>query len=138
MIHLVHQYTYQVLASHLAASVAAPQTTIHDPLSIRHVLTVPHDYTCQFQHADLLRIQSLPAWPAAGTVLIRCINALGGPKGLQHPDASVRQISVDLLGLIAAQLYKDALTAEDNQAWLMQFAASDGEPLQSIISSQTC
>ncbi|DBB01136.1 TPA: hypothetical protein ACH3X1_001027 [Trebouxia sp. C0004] len=76
---------------------------------------------------DLLRIQNLPAWPAAGTVLIRCINALGGPKGLQHPDASVRQISVDLLGLIAAQLYKDALTAEDNQAWLMQFAASDGE-----------
>ncbi|DBA96220.1 TPA: hypothetical protein ACH3X3_002417 [Trebouxia sp. C0006] len=76
---------------------------------------------------DLLRIQNLPAWPAAGTVLIRCINALGGPKGLQHPDASVRQISVDLLGLIAAQLYKDALTAEDNQAWLVQFAASDGE-----------
>ncbi|KAA6428703.1 MAG: nipped-B -like [Trebouxia sp. A1-2] len=76
---------------------------------------------------DLLRVQNLPAWPAAGTVLIRCINALGGPKGLQHPDASVRQISVDLLGLIAAHLYKDALTAEDNQAWLTQFAASDGE-----------
>ncbi len=117
---------------------AAPQTTIQDALSIRHVQTVPHDYTCLFQLADLLRIQSLPAWPAAGTVLIRCINTLGGPKGLQHPDASVRQISVDLLGLIAAQLYKDALTAEENQAWLTQFAASDGEPLQFVIPSQVC
>jgi len=57
---------------------------------------------------------------------------------LQHPDAGVRQISVDLLGLIAAQLYKDALTEEDNQAWLMQFAASDGEPLQSGISLHAC
>lgn len=91
---------------------AALQLTIQNALSIRHVLTVPHVYTCLFQHADLLRVQNLPAWPAAGTVLIRCINALGGPKGLQHPDASVRQISVDLLGLIAAHLYKDALSQQ--------------------------
>lgn len=78
--------------------------------------------------ADLLRIHSLPAWPAAGTILIRCINALGGPKGLQHSDASVRQISVDLLGLIAAQLYKNAMAAQENQAWLGQFATvTDGQ-----------
>ena len=77
--------------------------------------------------ADLLRIQSLPAWPAASTLLIRCIHALGGPKGLQHPEASVRQISVDLLGLIAAHLFRDALSAADNQAWLAQFAPTQGE-----------
>ena len=46
---------------------------------------------------------------------------------MQHPDASVRQISIDLLGLIAAQLYKDALQEEDNKAWLAQFGASDGK-----------
>lgn len=64
---------------------------------------------------------------------MRCINALGGPRGLQHPEASVRQISVDLLGLIAAQLYKDALSAEENQAWLLQFAATDGELRQHVL-----
>ena len=76
--------------------------------------------------ADLLRVQSLPAWPAGSTLLIRCIGALGGPKGLQHPEASVRQISVDFLGLIAAHLFKDALSAADNQAWLVQFAPAEG------------
>ena len=45
----------------------------------------------------------------------------------------MRQISVDLLGLIAAQLYKDALTAEENQAWLSQFAATDGELRQHVL-----
>ena len=75
--------------------------------------------------ADLLRVQSLPAWPAASTLLIRCIHALGGPRGLQHADASVRQISVDFLGLIAAHLFKEALSAADNQAWLAQFASAE-------------
>ena len=80
-----------------------------------------------FLVADLLRIQGLPAWPAASTLLIRCIHALGGPKGLQHPDASVKQISVDLLGLIAAHLFRDAFSAADNQAWLAQLAPTEGE-----------
>ena len=84
--------------------------------------------------ADLLSIQSLPAWPAAATLLIRCINALGGPKGLQHSDASVRQISIDLLGLIAAQLYKDALQEEDNKAWLAQFGAPEGRWIELLVS----
>lgn len=77
--------------------------------------------------ADLLRIQSLPAWPAASTLLIRCIHALGGPRGLQHPEASVRQISVDYLGLIAAHLFRDGLSAADNQAWLAQFSSPEGD-----------
>ena len=68
----------------------------------------------------------MPAWPAASTLLIRCIHALGGPMGLQHPDASVRQISVDFLGLIAAHLFRDGLSAADNQAWLAQFAPPEG------------
>ena len=91
----------------------------------------PDLYKCLHVHgsADLLSIQSLPAWPAAATLLIRCINALGGSKGLQHPDANVRQISIDLLGLIAAQLYKDALRAEDYKAWLAQFDTPNGELL---------
>ena len=79
-----------------------------------------------FALADLLRIQNLPAWPAASTLLIRCVHALGGPMGLQHPDASVRQISVDFLGLIAAHLFKDGLSAADNQGFLAQFASPEG------------
>lgn len=46
--------------------------------------------------------------------------------GLQHPDASVRQISVDFLGLVAAHLFKDGLSAADNQTWLAQFASPEG------------
>lgn len=88
---------------------------------------VQHHDSSGLCDADLLRIQSLPAWPAASTLLIRCIHALKGPRGLQHPEAGVRQISVDFLGLIAAHLFREGLSAADNQAWLAQFSSPEGD-----------
>ena len=81
-------------------------------------------YSC----ADLLQVLGLPAWPAASTLLLRCINTLGGPKGLQHSDSSVKQISVDLLGLITAQLHKLVLLAESQQDWLAQLSSPGMSP----------
>lgn len=46
--------------------------------------------------------------------------------GMQHNDASVRQISIDLVGVIAAHLHKGILSAEADQDWLAQMALPDG------------
>lgn len=54
------------------------------------------------------------------------MHMLGGPVGLQHSEASVRQISIDLLGLIAANLHRESMSAEDDQQWLAQMASLDG------------
>lgn len=84
--------------------------------------------------ADLLRVQELPTWPAASTLLLRCMSTLGGQKGLQHSDVSVRQISIDLLGVIATHLHKDMLSAEGDQEWLSQLMSLEGMSVQPLSS----
>ena len=96
--------------------------------------TVGSDSQC-IVFADLLQVQELPTWPAASTLLLRCMSTLGGPKGLQHSDASVRQISIDLLGVIATQLHKDMLSAEGDQEWLSQLMSLDGMSLICLCHS---
>lgn len=77
--------------------------------------------------ADLLQVQGLPTWPAASTLLLRCMHTLGSSMGMQHSDASVRQISIDLVGSIAAHLHRCNLAAEADQEWLAQMAVPDGK-----------
>jgi hypothetical protein len=47
---------------------------------------------------------SLTTFPAASALLLHFVAALGGPAGLQHPDAYVRQSCVDLLGVLLTRL----------------------------------
>lgn len=61
---------------------------------------------------DVLLVHSLPEWPAALPMLLRLINALHSKAGMFSPDNAVRQVSVDLLGLIAAQLCYEAQCAK--------------------------
>ena len=69
----------------------------------------------------------LPEWPAASAALLRLIAALGGPKGREHPDNAVRQMSIDFVGLVAAQLYLEALLAEE-AAQRVQALTKGGAP----------
>lgn len=55
------------------------------------------------------------------------MHTLGSSMGMQHSDASVRQISIDLVGSIAAYLHRCNLAAEADQEWLAQMAVPDGK-----------
>lgn len=60
---------------------------------------------------DFLLVHSLPEWPAALPMLLRLVSTLLSKAGMHSPDNSVRLVSVDLLGLIAAQLCYEAHVA---------------------------
>ena len=60
---------------------------------------------------DLLLVHNLPEWPAALPMLLRLVNALLSKAGMYSPDSAVRLVSIDLLGLIAAQLCYEACVA---------------------------
>lgn len=60
---------------------------------------------------DLLLVHNLPEWPAALPMLLRLVTALLGKAGMHSPDNAVRSVSVDLLGLVAAQLCYEAHVA---------------------------
>ena len=55
-----------------------------------------------------------PELPAAGTILLQLLTLLGGPKGLNHAESHVKQISVDLVGLLGAQFFADGAHEELN------------------------
>lgn len=76
---------------------------------------------------DLLAVAHQPAWPAAPFLLLRFAALLQGDKGLRHPDQHVRQYCVDLLGSLAAQLYRDEGEAAADGDLLRQLAAHDAE-----------
>jgi hypothetical protein len=61
---------------------------------------------------DVLLVHCQPGWPAALPLLLRLINALHSKAGIFSPDNAVRQVSVDLLGLIAAQLCHESQCAK--------------------------
>jgi hypothetical protein len=61
---------------------------------------------------DLLLLQVLPEWPGAPLLLRRFVKVLHSDAGLRHPDAAVRQASVEFTGLLAARLCCEAVRAE--------------------------
>lgn len=75
---------------------------------------------------DLLACHCMPEWPAASTLLLRLTNALAGPLGLQHTEHSPRQVSTDLLGLLLAELWRQAGTVEGDATWVRDTLAAHG------------
>ena len=91
--------------------------------------------------ADLLHVHCLPQWPVAATALQRLVTMLGSSKGLGHSDSGVRQICVDLLSLVAAQLFLDAKQAEDstlNRSLLQQYAGQSRMQRLVATSNKWC
>lgn len=88
-----------------------------------------HDFRVLLQGVvkDLLAVAHQPAWPAASFLLLRFAALLQGDKGLRHPDQHVRQYCVDLLGSLAAQLYRDEGEAAGDVDLLRKLAARDPE-----------
>lgn len=86
--------------------------------------------------ADALAVQSLPEFAGASTLLLRCVAMLGGEKGLQHSEAGVRQISVDLLGLVASSLCRDARLAKAEETAVESLIAAQGDPQASNLQEQ--
>ena len=74
---------------------------------------------------DLLLVHNMPEWPAALPMLLRLVTALLGKAGMHSPDNAVRSVSVDLLGLVAAQLCYEA-----------HVAGSEAEAVADIIKEQ--
>ena len=73
---------------------------------------------------DLLEVSHLPEWTAAPFMLLRLLALLGGDKGLRSPDHHVRQVIVDLLGLVGARLHADELAVQQDAEWLGQVVAA--------------
>jgi hypothetical protein len=69
----------------------------------------------------------LPQWPAAHTLLRRAVKVLSSEKGLHHADSSVKQMSVEFTGQVAVQLFKEAMQAEDDEAWVKELLDHAGE-----------
>ena len=71
--------------------------------------------------ADVLHAAIMPDWPASGTLLLRFASALSSPRGLHHPDAIVRQASVDLLGRLLTEVHEweaKVRNGGEDAAWL--------------------
>lgn len=67
---------------------------------------------------DILAVHFLPEWPAASLLLQTFCQVVGGEKGLQNPDSSVRLACTDMMGKIIAHLkfgIKEASLDEDWQ-----------------------
>lgn len=88
-----------------------------------------HDFRALLQSLvkDLLAVAHQPAWPGASFLLLRFAALLQGDKGLRHPDQHVRQYCVDLLGSLAAQLYRDEAEVVADTELLRELAARDPE-----------
>ena len=85
-------------------------------------------------YTDVLVLHALPDWPAASVVLVRGALMLGGPRGVQHPEAGPRLLAIDLLGTIVARLWRGAADAEaDALDGLLN--ANDDDMLTSPASS---
>ena len=78
---------------------------------------------------DLLLVHNLPEWPAALPMLLRLVTALLGKAGMHSPDNAVRSVSVDLLGLIAAQLCYEAHVASAEAEAVADIVKEHGESL---------
>ena len=78
---------------------------------------------------DLLLVHNLPEWPAALPMLLRLVTALLGKVGMHSPDNAVRSVSVDLLGLIAAQLCYEAHMAGAEAEAVADIVKEHGESL---------
>jgi hypothetical protein len=68
--------------------------------------------------ADICTVLPLPEWPTAATALLRLITALGSSCGLYNVDNTVRQVSVDMLGTIAARVFMEATLSEKEEEYL--------------------
>ena len=78
---------------------------------------------------DLLLVHNLPEWPAALPMLLRLVTALLGKAGMHSPDSAVRSVSVDLLGLVAAQLCYEAHVAGSEAKAVADIIKEQGELL---------
>ena len=66
---------------------------------------------------DTLACRNLPEWPVANKLILNLAAQLLGELGLQSKDAKIREIALDFLGQIAAQLHADVKACEEDEAW---------------------
>lgn len=99
-IHLGSQSKEMILTCRLAVSRAQRNDADVDMKQLVEQITI-----------DLLLVHNLPEWPAALPMLLRLVSALLSKAGMYSPDSAVRLVSIDLLGLVAAQLCYEACVA---------------------------
>ncbi len=75
--------------------------------------------------ADACTVLCLPDWPVAATVIMQLIKMLPSKTGLQSADNSVRQLSVDMLGTLAARVFAEASLAEREEGYLKECLAEE-------------
>ena len=83
----------------------------------------------KFSHCfatDVLAVLSQPEWPVAALVLERFLVHLNSEAGLKSSIGAIRQVSVDLLGTVAAALVRDARSADADAAWVMEASHGKG------------
>ena len=87
---------------------------------------------------DVLLVHCTPEWPAALPMLLRLITALHSKAGMHCPDNAVRQIAVDLLGLIAGQLCFESKRDEIDMPVVNEILQEAGRsPLASFLLQQS-
>ena len=85
---------------------------------------------------DLLLVHGLPEWPAALPMLLRLVSGLLGKAGMHSADSAVRLVSLDLLGLIAAQLCYEAHVVGSEVDAVAALIKEHGELLHLLLSCQ--
>ncbi|KAF8408186.1 hypothetical protein HHK36_007328 [Tetracentron sinense] len=69
---------------------------------------------------DLLTTLNLPEYPASAPILeVLCVLLLQN-AGLKSKDISARSMAIDLLGIIAARLKRDAVLCSRDKFWILQ------------------
>lgn len=68
----------------------------------------------------MLAVLSQPEWPVAALVLERFLVHLNSEAGLKSTSSAVRQLSVELLGTVAAALVSDVALSDADADWVME------------------
>ncbi|KAL4184364.1 hypothetical protein AMTRI_Chr10g225240 [Amborella trichopoda] len=86
---------------------------------------------------DLLTTLNLPEYPASGLILeVLCVLLLQN-AGLKSKDVSARSMAIDLLGMVAARLKRDAVLCRQDKFWILQELV-DGQSEVPNIPNDVC
>eukprot|EP00963_Diacronema_lutheri_P003404 scaffold282_cov345-Pavlova_lutheri.AAC.18 len=82
---------------------------------------------------DILAVHFLPEWPAASLLLQTFCQVVGGERGLQNPDSSVRLACTDIMGQVIAHLKVGSRGISAEEGWQLDTTIRTRNPSNTIL-----